>query len=622
MTTFMALTLNGLVYGCIYALTASGLVVTYVTSGVFNFAHGAVGMVAAFTYWQLHVAWGWPALPALLVVMLVLAPLLGALVERVLVRPLYGAPVGVTLVATLGLLVTLLGVAFLAWPPDTTRTLPKFFEGHTVTLFTLVIDFNQVLVIVTAVAVAVVLRLFFARTRLGIAMRAVVDDPELAALAGTKPERVSQLSWALGSSLAALAGILLAPLVTLNVTDLTLLVINGYAAAVIGKLRNLPATVGGALLLGVLDRHAVGEAPEWFVTYLEPAIPMVLLFVAVLFLRGERLRAGSLQGLRMPRPPSLQRSLVSGAAFVVAAAVVSTQLSLADLAVGGQGMVLGVVMLSLVLLSGYGGQVSLCQLTFAGLGAYAMGKSGGGLGGLALAALLPAAAGALVALTVVRLRGLFLALATLAFAQAMDKIFFLHALGYGSSLVIPRPALPGVDLRDDQVFFVFLAAVFALTAISVLALRRRAFGRRLIALNDSPAASATMGVSATTTRLVVMALSAAIAGVGGALLGGLHGAVSNNDFLLLNSCVLLLLATLGGLFSPTGAFLAAMGYALFPKLQEAVPDLGQVQFLFTGLGVLALGRNRYGLGGQLADAGERLRALRVSRPQEVARAAG
>jgi branched-chain amino acid transport system permease protein len=620
-TTFLALTLTGLVVGCIYALTACGLVVTYTTSGVFNFAHGAIGMVAAFTYWQLSVGWGWPAWLAFVTVLLVLAPLFGAAVERVLIRPLYGAPIGVTLVATLGLLVTLLGVGFLAWPPDTTRVLPKFFAGHTITVFSLVIDDNQLLVIGTSIAVALGLRLFFVRTRLGIAMRAVVDDPDLTALAGIKPERVSQLSWAMGSSLAALAGVLLAPLQTLNVTDLTLLVINGYAAAMAGRLRNLPATVAGALVIGVSSSLAVGYFGTTVTNYVRPAIPMILLFVAVLFLEQERLRSGSVQGLRMPRTTGLRQSLVAGGVFVVVAAVVGGQLSPAHLALGSQGLVLGFVMLSLVLLSGYGGQVSLCQLTFAGLGAFAMGKTGGGPLGLLAAVALPAAAGALVALTVVRLRGLFLALATLAFAQAMDQIFFNHALGYGGTLEIPRPKLPLLDTGDDRVYFVLLALVLAAGSVGLLALRRHAFGRRLIALNDSPAASATMGVSPVTTRLAVFTLASGAAGLGGALLGGLHGSVSPNDFLLLNSCVLLLLATIGGLYTPTGAILAAMFYALFPELQKAVPELGQVQFLLTGLGVLALGRNRYGMGGQIAEAGERLRALRVQRV-EVSRAAG
>jgi branched-chain amino acid transport system permease protein len=615
MTTFLALTLTGLVVGCVYALTACGLVVTYTTSGVFNFAHGGIGMVAAFSYWQLSVGWGLPAPLAFLIVLFVLAPLFGALVERVLVRPLYGAPIGVTLVATLGLLVTLLGVGFLAWPPDTTRVLPKFFEGHTVTLFSLVIDYNQLLVIGTSVAVAFALRALFTLTRIGIAMRAVVDDPDLAALAGFAPTRVSQLSWALGAMLAALAGVLLAPLETLNVVDLTLLVINGYAAAMIGRLRNLPVTVAGALVVGVANKLVLGYFPGDLVNYLYPIVPMILLFVAVLFLKQERLRAGSVAGLRMPRVVSRRQAAVTGAVFVAGVTVVISQLSAANTSIVGRGLVVAFIMLSLVLLSGYGGLVSLCQLTFAGLGAYAMGKTGGGVVGLACAVLLPAAVGALVALSVVRLRGIFLALATLAFAQAMDKVFFVNALGYGGTLAVPRP----FGLKDDTLFVMVLAVVVALGSMGVLELRRRAFGRRLVALNDSPAACATMGVSPTTTKLVVFTLSAGIAGFGGALLGGLNGQVSNNDFVLLNSCVLLLLATLGGLYTPSGVVVTALLYALFPVIQDHFPDLGQVAYLLTGLGVLTLGRNRYGLGGQLAEAGQRLRA-----PQrlEVARAAG
>jgi branched-chain amino acid transport system permease protein len=622
-TTFLALTLTGLVVGCIYALTACGLVVTYTTSGVFNFAHGAIGMVAAFSYWQLSVEWEIPKLLSLALVLLVLAPAFGAVIERVLVRPLYGAPIGVTLVVTLGLLISLIGVANLLWDPQTTRVLPKFFPGRTITIATLVVSYNELLVIAAAVAVALALRTFFARTRLGVAMRAVVDDPDLAALAGTNPQRVAQLSWALGSALAALAGVLLAPLVTLNVVDLTLLVINGYAAAMVGRLRNLPATVVGALALGVGDALMIGYAPGTVINYVKPALPMLLLFGAVLFFKQERLRSGSVAGLRMPRTASLRQSVGTGVLFVLVAYLVSGQLSEANLAIGGQGLVLAFIMLSLVLLSGYGGQVSLCQLTFVGLGAFAMGRIGGTVG-LATAVALPAAAGALIALSVVRLRGLYLALATLAFAQAMDKVFFLHALGSGGSLEVERPGLPFVDVGSDRSYFVVLAVVFVLGAIGVLALRRRAFGRRLVALNDSPAACATMGVSTTVTKVIVFTASAALAGLGGAFFGGLHGSVSNNDFLLLNSCVLLLLATIGGLYTVTGAFLAAMFYALFPVLQEHIPALTQVQFLFTGLGALSLGRNRYGMGGQIAEAGERLRGLRPALPtrREVARVAG
>ena len=624
MTTFLALALVGLVVGCIYALTACGLVVTYTTSGVFNFAHGAIGMLAAFTYWQLSVDWGVPVPVALVLVLGLLAPLLGAGIERFLVRPLYGAPIGVSLVVTLGLLVLMLGLANAVWPPTDARVLPQFFAGRTVKLASLVVTYNQLLVVLAAVAVAVGLRLLFTRTLTGIAMRAVVDDRELTALAGTHPHRVAQLSWAIGASLAGLAGILLAPLVYLNSTNLTLLVINGYAAAMVGRLVSLPLTMVGALVLGLVESMVGGYAPGKVVEVAKPGLPMILLFVAVLFLRQERLRTGSLSGLRMPRTPTWQRSAGASAAFVLVMAVIGSQVGPGKVATLGQGMVLAFIMLSLVLLSGYGGQVSLCQMTFVGLGAFAMGKVGGDLGLLAAAGL-AAAAGALVALTVVRLRGLHLALATLAFAQAMDVMFFKRALGFGDSLQVERPTLPFVDLTDDRVAFVFLAVVLAAAASAVLAVRRRAFGRRLVALNDSPAACATMGVSVTVTKLVVFTLSAGLAGLGGALMGGWQGSVSSSDFVLLNSLVVLLLATVGGLFTVSGVVAAGLLYASFPVLQDLVPGLGQLAYLATGVAALLLGRSRYGVGGQLTALVERLRARRrlvLARPTEVVGAAG
>jgi branched-chain amino acid transport system permease protein len=116
-TTFLAFTTVGLVVGCIYALTATGLVVTYTTSGIFNFAHGAVGMLGAFTYWQLNQAWGWPALLSLVIVLGILAPLFGAAIERVLIRPLHGASVDLSIVITLGLLLFLIGLANVLWKP-------------------------------------------------------------------------------------------------------------------------------------------------------------------------------------------------------------------------------------------------------------------------------------------------------------------------------------------------------------------------------------------------------------------------------------------------------------------------------------------------------------------------
>src|SRR5205807_565710 len=186
----------GIVYGCLYALTATGLVVTYNTSGIFNFAHGAEGMFMAFLYWQLAVGWGLPWPIAMLIVLLLAAPLMGAGIERVLMRRLYSAPLAVTLVVTLGLLLFLLYLADAIWTPTITRHPPDIVPGS-FHLFGVTVTWYQVLVLAVSVAVALLLTVFFKRTRAGMTMRAVVDDRELAARAGASPARTAQLSWVL-----------------------------------------------------------------------------------------------------------------------------------------------------------------------------------------------------------------------------------------------------------------------------------------------------------------------------------------------------------------------------------------------------------------------------------------
>ena len=595
----------GLIIGCLYALTASGLVVTYTTSGIFNFAHGAIGMFMAFTYWQLAVGWHLPWPVALLLVLGVLAPALGAAVERTLIRPLYGASLGVTLVVTLGMLLFLLGAADALWKPTVTRRLPTIFPGQ-LRVFGVVITHYQVMVLVVSIAVAVALRLLFTKTRTGITMRAVVDDRDLAARAGANPARTAQLSWALGASLAALAGILIAPLEYLDQFNLTILVITGYAAAVVGRLKNLPLTVAGALLLGLLDAYAVGYLPNRWLSDLRPVIPMALLFVALLALPQDRLKTASLSSGRNRRVAGLPASIALALTFVAACWIVSGRLSPGNLLTFGQGIVLGVVMLSLVLLAGYGGQVSLCQMTFAGLGAFFMGKTAGGgsIAGLMAAVALPALLGAVLAVIVLRLRGLYLALATLAFAYGMDSLFFNHLLGFGGILSVGRFAA-----HSQRGFFMEVVALFAATAIGVLALRRGPFGRQLAAVNDSEIACASLGMNITATKVAVFTLAAGIAGLGGALYGGWQGQVGPPDFNMLTSLILLLLITLGGIDTVAGAFAAALFGAFRPIVEQHV-HVPSVTFLLIGLGAIALGYNTGGFAGQLSDAAARLRARR------------
>lgn len=619
MTTFLNFTIIGIVYGCIYALTASGLVVTYTTSGIFNFAHGAIGMLAAWTYWQLRIGWHWPTWAALLVVLGVLAPLFGAITERLLIRPLHGAAVDLALVVTLGLFLFLIGLTNLLWNQTVIRILPQFYRGHSIKVLGFFVTYNELIVIVVAVAAAVGLRLLFSRTRTGIAMRAVVDSPDLVAMAGGPPMRIQQLSWALGAMMAALAGILLAPIQTLTVIPLTLFVINGYAAAMVGRLKSLPLTVVGALMVGLGTSYAVGYAPGGFLRNFQLIIPMILLFVVLIapWLKPARLKMSTLAVTHAPRPASLRSSIAGGLGLVAAAGLIAPHLSGANLKDASHGMAYAFIALSLVLLTGYGGMVSLCQMTFVGLGAYAMGHVGGSGGsplGLLAAAGLAGGCGALVALPTLRLRGLYLALATLAFAQAMDTVFFTNVLGSGGSIVVARPHIAGVP-RTDRAYFVELAVVFALGGIAVLAVRRGRWGRRLTCIDDSPAACATLGVNINWTKLTVFTVAAAMAGVGGALYVAVPGQGSNNDFALLLSLTLLLLARVGGINTVTGVLLGAMFFSGFTILQEHVVWLAKanIQYLLTGVAAVSLGRDPNGLGGRVAEAASAVRLRWESR---------
>ncbi|HET6965192.1 MAG TPA: branched-chain amino acid ABC transporter permease/ATP-binding protein [Acidimicrobiales bacterium] len=625
MGSFLTYTILGLVVGCLYALSASGLVVTYMTSGVFNFAHGAIGMVAAFSYWQLTVGWHWPTIPALIVVLLVGAPLLGVVIERALIRPLQGASLEVNLVVTVGLMVLLIGVANLFWnPAKTTRTLPQFFPGHQVKVFLVYITYHQLIVVAASVAIAFGLRYFFSRTRIGTAMRAVVDNRDLTEMTGARPVRIGQVSWALGVGLASLAGVLLAPLQQLNILLLTLVIINAFTAAMIGRLKSLTGTSIGGLFLGLAVTYAVGYLPiGGFLSSIQTAIPMAVLFVVLIVLRQERLRTSTVSTLRVPPVPTLRASLGWGGAFLVVALIASQLLSSSNIATGSRLLVLAVILLSLVLLTGYGGQVSLCQMSFAGAGAYAMGHLGHGGSplGIVAAVVLAAAFGAAVSLPTLRLRGLYLALATLAFAQAMDYVFFGQVFGaYGGGLNVSRVHLPGVPTAGNRSFFILLAVVFTAAGVALLAVRRGRVGRRLAALNDSPAACATLGVNISYTKLAVFTAAAAVAGLGGALYGGLQTVVTPDDFQLFTSLVLLLMLLVGGRNTVSGAFVGALFLSIFPVLQQHFPGLSNIQYLMTGLAALTIGRQPNGIGGRLAETGERLRAalgLRGSAPLPV-----
>jgi len=600
-TAFLTFTIFGIVTGAIYAVAATGLVVTYSTSGIFNIAHGAIGMVMAFLYWELRVNHHWPTPIAIIVVVFIAAPLLGAVIERTLMRRLRGASVAQSLVVTVGLLVLLLGLGEAIWKPTTARELPPFFDPKKFKVFGAFVSWHNAITILVGIAVAVFLWFLLSRTRIGIAMRAVVDDRNLLSLNGARPDRVSMLAWAIGASLAAVAGILLAPLLQLNHIVLTLLVVNAYAAAMVGRLRSLPLTYVGALILGLAQSYYVGYVhlqSTWWIG-LGPSIPTILLFAVLLLLPESRLRAARLAGAVAPRVPSRRMSATGAVTLVVVALVVSRFLGSGDIIRVGQGLAFALIMLSLVPLTGYGGQVSLCQMTFAGLGAFAMAKLGvnGSIVGLIVAAALAAGVGALIALPALRLQGLYLALSTMAFAALMDFMFFTnqHVFGNGGTLAVARLKIFGLHFTSERSYFVLLAAAFGGLSMLVMWMRRGQFGRRLAAMRDSQVACATLGMSLARTKLMVFMFSAAMAGLAGALYGGLKGSAGPIDFQMFQSLPILLLAVLGGITTASGALIGGLAFSFLGVLQAHFPSIGGLTYLLTGLGAISIGRNPNGL---------------------------
>lgn len=603
MGSLFAFTLLGLFTGAAYAIMASGLVLTYTTTRVFNIAHGAFGMVLAFTFWDFTQRQGLPTLLSLFLVLGVVAPAIGWFIQRFVTRGLGEGPVSVALVVTVGLLVLLIGLAQQIWKPEA-RVLLPFYPETGWQLGDTYITAHQVVTIACSVVVAVGLYLLLNRTRIGTAMRASVDNPELLKLFGGRPDTVAALAWAIGMSLAALGGILLTPVVGLDYYGLTLLVINAYAAAMLGRLKSLPLTFAGAMGLGILESWAVAYLPtEGFWSTVRPVIPALFLFAIVVVMPQAQLRIGQVKGIIAAPVPSVTKAVGSGAGLLAVAFVLIAAVSRADVLLIGVAATYAMVMLSLVLLTGYGGHVSLAQFTFAGVGALAYAKlDEPNLFGLAMAALISAAVGALVALPVLRLTGLYLALSTMAFAVLMDKMIFQSDFGYkfNGTLATERLSILGVRIGSDTTYVWFMVLAFVLMGLLLLGLRRGALGRILIATRDSPSGCGTLGLDLRWFRVGLFSLSAGMAGVAGALFSGLRGTVGAADFLYFQSLLVLLCAVIFGATSVTGALLGGTALML---LRSAPAELAAASFVVLGVGAVLLARDPNGIANHLFKLG-------------------
>jgi branched-chain amino acid transport system permease protein len=624
----------GAALGGIYAISASGLVVTYATTGVFNFAHASVGAFLAFVYWELRVNRGWPTPVALVVVLLVLAPLLGVALDVLLMRRLRHAALVVQLMVTVGLMLCFMGVTTTIWKPTTPRSTPAFFAGSGgVHIGQITATWHRIITVALAAAIAVLLRAFLYRTRLGISMRAVVDNRNLAALTGARPGVVSGAAWALGCMTAGLAGILIAPETGMVVETLTLIIVIAFAAAAIAQLKSVPMAFVGGMVIGLAKAFtgvflAIGK--DW--NYEPDAIPAAILMIAVLFLPQARLETGGVRLTKRTERLTTPVEALAGAAAMVGLVVawangwiprfngtVFGQRTPIWLGRGAGFLVIGLIMLSLVPLIGWAGQVSFANFAIAGIGALLYSHLGGQHGqayGVVLVMLVCAVLGAAIALPALRLKGLYLALATMAFAELTDKVIVRHPrlLDPSASGALFQPLhVFGFEISsnpsDRKAFVIFLAIAFGVLFLLLALLRRSRWARRWIAMADSPAASATIGVNLTTTKIVVFGLSGALAGVAGCMLGLSAGSFRVDSFPLFAGLPLVLLLAVQGVRYPVAAFMGAVGLATFPALSEVMGHpsyLTSIELIGPGLAAIAMA---YRPEGAVLYAGRDLAAL-------------
>jgi branched-chain amino acid transport system permease protein len=606
---FLIFTIVGLSLSAIYAIISSGLVLTYTTTGIFNFAHGAIGMLAAFMYWQLRFDWGWPTPVAVIVVLFVVAPVFGVLLERLIMRGLVGTSEATKLVVSISMLIGLIGLANLVWEPGRSRPMERFFEGRRLDLGVTTITYHQAITIGTAIVVAIGLRFLLYRTRIGVSMRANVDDRTLAVLNGAEPDRIAMLSWAIGCSLAAVGGILIAPSLSLEPVSLSLLIVNAYAAAIFGRLRSLPLTFVGACVVGLTEGYLAGYLPgdNQYLASLRPAAAVIILFIALLALPNPRLRTRGRLREFFPAP-SPSGLLLLGGFVIMAGLVLITTVDSTDQITYGQIFSLGIVGLSLVPLVGFAGQISLAQLTFAGIGAVAAGHhmSNGSPLGILVGVVVASLVGGLVALPVLRLSGIYLALATAAFAVALDRwIFNLPDFDLGpvhfslfelGSTEVPPMKVFGYEFDTPSSRLMLAAVTFALVAALVGAIRWTRFGRQLVAMRDSEAACATFGLNLLWPRLNVFMLSAGIAGLGGAIYGMQLGAISPERFNLVAGLPIFILLVVGGAGLVGGALFAGVSlYGLLPLTSALGTFVEKINTVTPGLTGIGLGRNPSGV---------------------------
>ena len=580
MSSLLQYMILGLGSGAAYTLLAQGVVLIYRGSGIVNFAQGALAMLGGyFWYVTLETNMGWPFWPAFLGGIL-FAAAIGIIFQQVVLRLITrngGSPLS-KVIATLGLLILVQSLIIQKYTDIPITAIQSFLPQHLWHVGSTVVQEDRILLFVIAVLLPIVLWAAAKFTRIGIAITASAENERAVSTLGWSPNTLGAITWGVGSALAGAAGILIAPITGLDPTDFVLVVtISGLAAALVGGFRSFPLTLLGGMILGIGSSVVVlyeTRIGHWFhlqvFTGAETMVSLVVI-VGVLVVRGRSL---PLRSHVVERVPKLGNGLTRWPELIVAVAIILflifSVFSSQWLTALSASLLTGIILLSVVILTGYTGQLSLGQYAIAGIGAAVAANAiyhfhVDPLVALVIGVIVSVPASLLFAIPALRTRGVNLAVVTLSLGYTVEQVIF-HNVGIvgkvtASGTPIGNIHLVGMNVNSllfPERWAVVCLIAFVLCSLATANLRRSATGRRLLAVRTNERAAASLGISVFRTKIYAFGVAGAIAAVGGILMAYQYTTAVYVGYDAFSSIFAVAYAVIGGVGYVVGAALGAV----------------------------------------------------------------
>jgi branched-chain amino acid transport system permease protein len=627
----------GLVLGSVYSLVASILVVTYTSSGILNFAFGSMAYVIARVYYYLHSQHSWST-PTATLVCLVFAPLLGVFLWAIVFRTLQECTTLVKIVATIGLAVALPAIPAIAFGEDPSGIVPGLAPTPVPVydVFGTAVTLNQVIVLACVAVIGLAWWWIMRFSDIGLVLRAMVSSRALTKVTGTNTAPYAVGVWAVTTFLAGLTGILVAPMTGVTSGAFTLLMASAFAAVIAARFRYVGRAIAAGLLLGivgaVIQRYVPAESVWSAAATTSVPFAVIVAFLIYYIPRGQAAESGSIGSaldaaialrssdetrIRTLRGQERRRSSSTGSSYFwnrwapglnfvpmclasVAIVIVATTLGSYWVGIVATGVTFAVAFLSYILITGEAGVISLCQITFAGIGAIATAE-------FATKAHLPvpvaivlsgcivmSVAGLLGYLTT-RLGDLYIALVTLTFGILMDNLVFTLNVftNFGTGIAIKKPHI--FISPTDFLYVTF--GVFVVLAGLIGLIRRATYGMSVIAVRTSDKGSRSIGINSAATKVVAMCIGGFIAGVGGSLMALNAGAALPGNFSTLFGFVWLAVVVTLGVRSVVGALIAGIASTVMPAVLVTYLSgrWNQVPTVLFGLGAVFIAKNPDGV---------------------------